>query len=148
MSTRNDGDQRITSATLHAIPWWIRASVILGALLTAMGAVIALVHPIMLVSPHDEINGAVHIYAGYLASRNITLALMLVVLLFLGARRALANLMVLVAFIQVLDACMDCLEGRWNIVPGVLVFGLIFFIGAARLCGSPFWKAESWKQPG
>jgi len=133
MSKRSDGDQRITSVgaspgAIRAVPWWVRAAVILGALLAATGAVIALVHPIMLVSPRDEINGAVRIYAGYFASRNIALALMLLVLLALGARRALANLMVLVAFIQVLDALMDCLEGRWNIVPGVLVFGLIFFI--------------------
>ena len=32
----------------------------------------------MLVSPHDEINDAVHIYAGYLASRNMALAVMLI----------------------------------------------------------------------
>lgn len=152
MSKRSDLDQRITSVgaspiALRPILWWVRVAVILGALLTATGAVIALVHPIMLVSPHDEINGAVRIYAGYLASRNIALALTLVGLLALGARRALANLMVLVAFIQVLDACMDCLEGRWNIVPGVLVFGLVFFIGATRLCGYPFWRAEAWRQP-
>ena len=152
MSKNSNVDRRITTdgaspIALRAIPWWVRVAVILGALLIAMGAVIALVHPIMLVSPHDEINGAVRIYAGYLASRNIALALTLVVLLTLGARRALANLMALVAFIQVLDACMDCLEGRWNIVPGVLIFGLIFFIGAARLCGYPFWRAEAWREP-
>ncbi len=151
MSKGSDVDKRTTvitvSPAIPSIPWWVRAGVILGALLTATGAVIALVHPIMMVSPHDEINGAVRIYAGYLASRNIALALMLVVLLCLGARRALANLMVLVAFIQVLDACMDCFEGRWNIVPGILIFCLIFFIGAARLCGYPFWRAEAWRQP-
>ncbi|HZD49748.1 MAG TPA: hypothetical protein VE178_13485, partial [Silvibacterium sp.] len=111
-----------------AMPWWISAIVLLGTLLIATGALLALVHPAMLVSPHDEINEAVHIYAGYLAARNGALAIMLLALLSLRARRALGNLMVLIALIQVLDAVMDCFEGRWMIVPGVLVFGLLFLI--------------------
>jgi len=127
-----------------AIPWWITAAVLLGALLTATGAVLALVHPAMLVSPHDEINGAVHVYAGYLAARNGALAIMLVALLILGARRSLSNLMVLIALVQVLDAAMDIAEGRWMLVPGVLVFGLVFLVAAARLSDHPFWHPEAW----
>jgi hypothetical protein len=126
------------------IAWWIRVAVILGAALTAMGAVIALVQPAMLVSPHDEINGAVHIYAGYLVSRNLAIAITLIALLILGAKRALGNLMVLVGLIQLLDVCMDVAEGRWSIVPGILVFGIVFLVGAARLCGFPFWRAQAW----
>jgi len=119
----------------------------MGALLTAMGGIIALVHPAMLVSPHDEINGAVHIYAGYLAARNLALAFLLVALSVLQAKRALGNLMALVGFIQLLDACMDVAEGRWTIVPGVLVFGLVFLGAAARLCdGYPFWRVEAWRR--
>jgi hypothetical protein len=125
---------------------WLGAVVILGAVLTAAGAVIALVHPIMLVSPHDEINGAVRIYAGYLVARNLAIAILLLGLLIVGARRALGNLMVLVGFIQLFDACMDVAEGRWTVAPGVLVFGLIFLFAAARLCdGIPFWKLDAWK---
>jgi hypothetical protein len=126
------------------IAWWVRVTVILGALLTAMGAVIALFQPALLVSPHDEINGAVRIFAGYLVARNLAIALMLIALLVLGARRALGNLMVLVGLIQLLDVCMDVAEGRWTIVPVVLVLGLVFLIGAARLSDSPFWKLEAW----
>src|SRR5450631_1064639 len=122
------------------IPWWVRLIVILGAILTTMGAVIALVHPEMLVSPHDEINGAVRIYAGYLAARNLALALMLAGLLVVGAKRPLSHLMVLVALIQMLDVCMDAVEGRWMVVPGVLLFGVVFLIAAARLSeGTPLW---------
>jgi hypothetical protein len=74
------------------------------------------------------------------------MAVMLLGLLFMRARRALGNLMVLVGFIQLLDACMDLAEGRWTIAPGVLVFGVVFLIGAARLAdGLPFWKPEAWK---
>jgi hypothetical protein len=127
-----------------AAPSWVYVVVVLGALLLATGAILALVHPAMLVSPHDTINGAVHIYAGYLASRNMAMAALLIVLLWLRARHALANLMVLVAFVQVLDACMDCVEGRWMIAPGVLLFALVFSIGAMRLSGYPFWRLEAW----
>ena len=126
------------------VAWWLRVIVILGALLTAMGAVIALAQPALLVSPHDEINGAVRVYAGYLVARNFAIASMLVALLVLGARRALGNLMVLVGLIQLLDACMDVAEGRWTIVPVVLVIGVAFLVGAARLSDYPFWKLEAW----
>jgi len=135
-----------SSVASEPIPWWLRAVVILGALLLATGAVLALFHPAMLVSPHDEINGAVHIYAGYLASRNLALAIMLVSLLSLSAKHALSNMMVLVALIQMLDAGIDCAEGRWFLVPGVVLFGLVFFIGAVRLTGYPFWRSESLTQ--
>jgi hypothetical protein len=132
-------------AQFRPIAWWMRILVIVGALLTAIGAVIALVHPAMLVSPHDEINGAVRIFAGYLAARNLALAIMLIALLLVGARRALANLMVLVGFIQLLDVCMDVAEGRWAVAPGVLVFGVVFLIAANRLIGYPFWNVEFWR---
>jgi hypothetical protein len=126
------------------IAWWLRAVVILGALLMATGAVLALIRPAMLVSSHDEINGAVHIYAGYLASRNMALAIMLITFISLSAKRALCNLMFLVALIQLLDACIDIAEHRWPIVPGVIVLGLIFLFGASRLSNYPVWKSEFW----
>jgi hypothetical protein len=129
----------------NAVPWWVRLMVLLGAFLMATGAVVSLRHPAMLVSPNDQITGAVRIYAGYFASRNLALAIMLVLLLILHARRSLGNLMVLVALVQALDACIDCAEGRWMIVPGVAVFGLVFLMGAAQLSGYPFWRAEGWK---
>jgi hypothetical protein len=68
------------------------------------------------------------------------------VLLILGARRALANVMVLVALVQLFDAGIDCAEGRWAIVPGVLLIGIVFVIAAARLSCYAFWKVEAWKE--
>jgi hypothetical protein len=126
-------------------PWWVLMVVILGSVLMCTGAVVALFHPGMLVSPRDKINGAVHIYAGYLASRNLGIALMLMAAMILRAKQALGSLMVLTASIQLLDAAIDCMDGRWAIVPGVLVLGLLFLIGSARLSGYPFWRTESWR---
>jgi hypothetical protein len=128
-----------------SLPWWLSGSVILGALLMATGGMIALLKPAMLVSPNAEISSAVRVYAGYLVARNIALAVMLLVMLGVRARNALSTLMVLTAFIQLLDAGMDCMEGRWTLVPGVLIFAAVFFLGAARLSGQPFWNLAAWR---
>ncbi len=128
-----------------SLPGWIFASVILGALLMGAGAGIALFRPAMLVSPDAQITAAVRVYAGYLVSRNLALAVLLVATLAVRARGVLRSLMVLTAFIQVLDAVMDAIEGRWPIVPGVLIFAVVFFLGAARLSGGPFWQLSAWR---
>jgi hypothetical protein len=126
------------------LPLWVQAVVVLGVALMAMGAVIALVHPGMLVAPGEEINGAVRVYAGYLVSRNFALAAFLLLSLGLRARGMLNSLVLLTACIQILDAGIDSFEGRWAIMPGVLVFGVMFLLVSARLCGYPFWRAAAW----
>ena len=76
-------------SNIPSLPLWVRAVVVLGAVLMATGAVLAFVRPQMLVSPHDEINGAVRIYADYLTSRNLTIASMLLAALAIRARNML-----------------------------------------------------------
>lgn len=127
------------------VPGWVRAVVIVGAFLMAAGAIIALVNPAMLVSPRDAINGAVRIYAGYLTARNLTIAIMLLVALVFRARGMLNSLMLLTGFIQWVDAIVDCFEGRWAVVPGVVLIGALFLLASARVSGSPFWRSGAWK---
>jgi hypothetical protein len=129
-----------------AFPWWLYVIVILGSLLMASGGVIALVNPAMLVAPGAQITDAVRVYAGYLVARNLTLAVMLLVVLALRVRGALGTLMVLTAFIQLFDAVLDITEGRFPLVPGVLVFAVAFFFGASRVSGHPFWNAAAWRE--
>jgi hypothetical protein len=126
------------------IPLWVRVFVVVGGLLMVIGGIVALARPSMLISPTDQITGGVHIYAGYFAARNIAVGLFLPLLLALGAHRALGSLMMLVGVIQMLDVIMDCIEGRWAIVPGVLALGILYLIGAARVSGAPFWRRDSW----
>jgi hypothetical protein len=137
-----------TYAAQAPLPKWLPLIVVPGALLLAAGAIIALVKPAMLASPGIEINGAVHVYAGYLVARNLALALLLLVTLSMGARQPLSTLMALTATIQILDAVMDAVEGRWPLIPGVLVIGALFLLGAARITGSPIWKANAWRDVG
>jgi hypothetical protein len=98
-----------------------------------VGAVIALVKPGMLLGPGDLVTAGVQVYAGYVVSRNLSLAIMLLSLLFTRARHMLLGMMLLTALIQTLDAVLDAFEGRWSIVPGVLVFAAVFFLGARWL---------------
>lgn len=132
------------SRELAAIPLWPRLIVLLGIVLLASGAIIAVVHPSSLVSPQDQINQATRVYAGYLASRNAALALMLLGTLILGARKTLNILVLLTALIQLLDIAMDFAEGRWMVVPAVVFLGALFLAASAGISGYPFWKKEAW----
>ncbi len=143
--TGQEDSSMIEAPTDPALPKWLPLIVVPGALLLAAGAIIALVNPAMLASPGIAINGAVHVYAGYLVARNLALALLLILTLSMRARRSLSTLMVLTAVIQVFDAVMDAAEGRWPLIPGILLFAILFFFGAARVNGYPFWTAAAWR---
>lgn len=127
------------------IPVWPRLIALLGAVLMAAGGIIALAHPATLTPPDEAINAAVRVYAGYTASRNLVIAVALGAMLLVPARTALGHLMLLIGFIQIADACFDCLEHRWVIVPGVIALGVLFILAAARLLNRPFWKRAAWQ---
>jgi len=127
------------------LPLWLRGVILLGIILLGMGAAISLLKPAMLVSPNAEITAAVRVYAGYTFSRDLALALMLLLALILRARSTLNSLMLLTGLIQSLDVIPDCLEYRYSIVPGILVIAVLFFLGAAKLSGAPFWKLQAWR---
>jgi hypothetical protein len=129
-----------------AFPIWVRAVVVIGAVLLTAGALISLFYPTLLVSPHDEINPAVRVYAAYTFSRDLALAFMLSTALLLRARATLNSLLLLTGFILLLDAFTDVMDHRWVIVPAALVIGAIFFLAAAALSGFPFWKIQAWKR--
>ncbi|KAA6459706.1 hypothetical protein DYQ86_16450 [Acidobacteria bacterium AB60] len=126
------------------VPAWVNLVVIVSAVLMGAGAVIALVNPAMLVDPHAEINAAVRTYAGYLTARNGVLAVVMLVLLMVGARRALGNLVALVGLIQLFDFVVDCAEARWQVAAGVLVLGILLLMAAGRLAGAAFWRRAAW----
>ena len=98
----------------------------------------------MLLAPNDVVTPAVRTFADYFAVRNLAMASLLLALLIAGLRRALGNALILVALVQLLDALMDCVEGRWMLVPGVMLLGLLFLVAAKSLCDSPFWRRTAW----
>lgn len=137
-------DESRTPQSVRRIPWWIFAVVILGAALTATGAVISKVAPAILTNG-GPITDAVQVYANYLFARNLALAVMLLFLLIIRTRRMLAGFLVLTAFIQVLDVINDLTTGDFLLVPGLLVFAIVFLIAAWRLFGQAIWHLDAWR---
>ena len=127
------------------IPLWVSIVVILGAILTATGAVISKVDPTILTngSPMTE---AARVYADYLFARNLALAVLLLFLLAVGARRMLAGFMVLIALIQCLDIIDDLARGAFLLVPGLLIFAIVFLVGASQLFGEAVWHVRTWRE--
>jgi hypothetical protein len=126
-------------------PARVQVIALLGAALLALGACLALFNPALLVGKGDQMNSAARVFAGYLVSRNLSLAALLAGALILRARKALGSLIALTALIQFVDAAVDCYEGRWAIVPVVIVLGLGFLIAAGSTLGGPVWKIEVWR---
>ena len=65
----------VLKTPLVRIPWWISIVVILGAVLTAAGAVISKVDPTILTNG-GPITDAARVYADYLFARSLPLAVM------------------------------------------------------------------------
>jgi len=140
-------DDLKTPQSVKRIPLWVSIVVILGALLTATGAVISKVDPTLLTSG-SPMTDAARVYADYMFARNLSLAVMLLLLLLLRAPRMLAGFMVLIALIQFIDVADDLARGAFLLVPGLLVFATVFLIGASRLFGQAFWYVDAWRELG
>jgi Protein of unknown function (DUF998) len=119
--------------------WWLTGIVVLGALLTAAGGLLA-IHP-----AGEHLNTAGQNYAYYFLTRNLAMAVLLLLMLALRARRALTGLMILTALIQTLDTITATATGRLPLVPIDLAFTAAFLIGAAHLSIGPLWRATSWR---
>lgn len=136
-------DLRIPQSVVH-IPLWVSIVVIIGALLTAAGAIISKVDPTLLTNG-SPMTDAARVYADYMFARNLPLAVMLLFLLAVRARRMLAGFMVLTALIQLVDVIDDLARGAFVLVPGLLVFAIVFLIGAWQLFGQAFWHVDAWR---
>ena len=119
--------------------------VILGALLTAAGAIISKVDTTLLTNG-SPMTDAERVYADYLFARNLPLAMMLLFLLAVKARHMLAGFMVLTAFIQLVDVINDLARGAFLLVPGLIIFAAVFLIGAWQLFGQAIWHIDTWRE--
>lgn len=146
--TQGNGSPRIddlkTEQAVARIPLWVSIVVILGALLTITGAVISKVDPTLLTNG-GSMTDAARVYADYMFARNLAVAILLLFLLAARARWMLAGFMVLTALIQTIDVFDDLARGAFVLVPGLVLFAVVFFIGAALLFGRPIWQIASWR---
>ncbi len=125
-------------------PLWVSIVVILGALLTLAGAVISKVYPTFLTNGNPMTDSA-RIYAGYTFAQDISLAVMLLLLLGVRARRMLAGFMVLTVLIQAVDIVDDLFRGAFLLLPGVFVFAIVFLLAAGRLFGRAIRHVDAWR---
>ncbi len=122
-------------------PRWVAPIVILGALLTATGALTALL------ASGEHLNTAGQHYADYFITRNLAIAAMLVVMLALRARRPLAAVMTLTALIQLLDAITAAATHRPGLIPIDLAYAATFLLGAAQLASLQFRRRGRQRPP-
>lgn len=143
----NDAVQANTPQSPLRIPLWVSIVVILGALLSAMGAVISKVDPTLLTNG-SAMTDAARVYADYMFARSLALAVMLLFLLALRARHMLAGFMVLVALIQIFDVIDDLARGAFLLAPGLVVFAVVFLVSAWQLFGQAIWRVGGWSDLG
>jgi hypothetical protein len=141
--SKQPSERKIASASAR-IPWWVAIIVMLGALLTIGGAVISKMDPTVLTNS-SPMTGAAWVYADYVFSRNLALGLMVLLLLAIRAKRMLAGFMVLIALIQLIDLLGDIASGDFSLAAGLLVFTIVFLLGAWQLFGQPLWHREAWR---
>jgi hypothetical protein len=139
------GDHLTKSQSFIHIPVWISFVVILGALLFATGAIISKVDPTLLTNG-SPMTDAAWVYADYFFARNLSLVVMLLFLLGVRARRMLAGFMVLTAFIQLVDVINDLVRGAFLLIPGLIIFAIVFLIGAWQLFGQAIWYVDTWRE--
>ena len=148
-SIQSDGSVQVDNLkipqSVMRIPLLVSIVVILGSLLTATGAIISKVDPTLLTNG-SSMTHAAWVYADYLFVRNLPLAVMLLLLLAVKARRMLAGFMVLTAFIQLVDVINDLARGAFLLVPGLIIFAAVFLIGAWQLFGQPIWHIDAWRE--
>ncbi len=144
-SAQSQVDDLRTPQSVVRFPLWVSIVVVLGALLTITGAVIGKVDPTLLTNG-SPMTDAARVYADYMFARNLALAVMLLLLLAVRARRMLAGFMVLMALIQIVDVGDDLARGAFLLVPGLLVFVTVFLLGAWRLFGQAIWRVDAWRE--
>lgn len=127
---------RSSIAKAPVIPAWVAGFAALACLLLATGASLALFSPQRLTPPGVEINAAVRIYAAYTFSRNLSLLVVLLMALLKRSRSTLRTAMGMFSLVNLFDAVMDVIEGRYAIVAIALVLSLLGALAFARLSGS------------
>jgi len=137
-------DLEMPQSVAH-FPLWVSIVVVLGALLTLTSAVISKVDPTLLTNGNPMTDSA-RIYAGYMFARDLALAVMLLLLLVVRARRMLAGFMVLNVLIQGIDIVDDLFRGAFLLfLPVVFVFAIVFLLASRRLFGQAIWHVDAWR---
>lgn len=126
------------------LAWWVRWVVVLTVSLDVIGAVIAVAKPGAMLPAGEHMTSAARLYAGYLVSRDLSVAVVLIAFALIRARQGLAAALVLSASTQVFDIVIDASSGRAALVPGLSVLCALLVLAAGGVAGAPLWRRSAW----
>jgi hypothetical protein len=123
---------------------WIKGVVVLTVCLNVVGATIAVANPGAMLPAGEHMTSAARLYAGYLVSRDLSLAVVLLAFLVIRARQGLAAALLMGALTQVFDIVIDTSSGRAVLVPGLIVLCGLLLLAAGGASGAPVWRRSAW----
>ena len=111
--------------------------VVLGALLMGAAGLTSIFAPqaflIAVGVSGEPINAGTEVFARYTGTRDVALAVMLLILVAVRSRRVLAGLVVATALANALDCALDLVAQRWPAAPGPFLVAVLYFAAAAWL---------------
>lgn len=138
--------QRRDTVFSPAMPRWLPAVVVIGALGVASLAFGALFFPRTLLASSEHMNGAATGWARYAAAYSAALAASLLFLLAVGARRLLGAVLVQAAFVELLLALVGIANRRWEQIGADIVLIVAFVVCASVLLRQPVWRLTTWRE--
>jgi hypothetical protein len=127
--------------TSSAVAWLVRVVVVLGAVANGVVGALSLVAPRTFLGavghPDEPLSAGVQVFAAYTGTRDLAVALLLLVLLAARSTRPLAGVVLLVALTNTLDGLDALASQRWAQLPGALVFAAVFAAVAIWLLRRP-----------
>jgi len=111
--------------------------VVLGALLMGAAGLASIFAPQAFLTAVGvsgvPVNAGTEIFARYTGTRDVALAVMLLILVAVRSRRVLAGLVVATALAKALDCALELVAQRWPAAPGPFVVAVLYLAAAAWL---------------
>ncbi len=118
--------------------WWTSATIVVaGALVLGTVGLLSLFSPgaVLALVGHagEQPSPGTRVFADYTGTRDVAIAVVLVVLLAMRSSRALPAVLLLAALANGLDAVVALASQRWPQLPGALGFAIAFLVAAVLL---------------
>ncbi len=118
--------------------WWTSATIVVaGALVLGTVGLLSLLAPgaMLALVGHagEQPSPGTRVFADYTGTRDVAIAVVLVVLLAARSSRALPAVLLLAALANGLDAVVALVSQRWPQLPGALGFAIAFLVAAVLL---------------
>ena len=111
--------------------------VVLGAALMAAAGLTGIFAPQVFLTAVGvsgvSVNAGTEVFARYTGTRDVALAVTLLILVAVRSRRVLAGLVVATALANALDCALDLVAQRWPAAPGPFLVAVLYLASAAWL---------------